>query len=814
MKKKHVNYLVIIITSLILILILVGKDHLYGSQIDWINQHTTIPDLFRNLFYETHKLIPNFIFNLGAGQNIFNFSYYGLMSPIILISYFLPFIKMETFISISSIVIYTLTGVLLFEFLTKNKASNKISLFATLAFQCMAPITFQFHHHIMFVWYLPFLILALFGVDRYLEKNKSLLLIISIFLIILTNYYYSIPCLLTIVIYGCYKVLEQGSKSFKEFFITCLKASIRIIIPILMASFILLPTAITMFKMGRNSESMITLSNLILPNLKEIAYSSFGIGLSFLILIAPFGNLCNKKIKVEDIFLNVTLIIITLCPIFMYFLNGKLYIRGKVLIPLTIIYILVLVKFLTTLKQNKINMNKLYKIIGIVTIIFVLSNFHSYYTIAFSFDVVISIISLMLFRKYKRLSIIFIPLIVTLFVSSLGNNFSELYLPENTNEDSQNIEKLLDKRKDSSFYRTDTLIDSNRNANRIYKNDYYSTTAYSSTYNRYYHDFYTSKIGNNIEHRNMLNTSGANNYLFNKMLGVKYIISSRKHNAIYEKIASENNTNLYKNKNANPLAFTTTTYGSDKEYNSLAFPYNVEYLVNNQTTETNSKIKYNSTIKKISIGEKNSYKLNLKKDKKINYKLPKPIKNKILIISFDMTYNQSCSEGDTAIKINGIKNKLTCKEWQYHNKNNNFQYVISNKKEYTNLNIKLSKGKYHITNIKVYTMDFPTNTYQEISNFKIDKSKSEITGTTKEKEASYLITSFPYDKGFTAYIDNNKVKSEIVNTSFLGFKVPKGKHQIKIKYSSLGYQTGIIISFIGLFSMFGLVLFENNKNNH
>lgn len=813
MNKKQTNYLIIIIiTSLILILILVGKDHLYGSQIDWINQHTTIPDLFRNLFYETHKLIPNFIFNLGAGQNIFNFSYYGLTSPIILISYFLPFIKIETFISISSIVIYILTGVLLFEFLIRNKASNRISLFATLAFQCMAPITFQFHHHIMFVWYLPFLVLALFGVDKYLEKNKSLLLIISICLIILTNYYYSVPSLLTIIIYGCYKIIEKGNNSFKKFIITCLKASIRIIIPILMTSFILLPTALTMFKMGRNTESVITLSSLIFPNIKEISYSAFGIGLSFILLIAPFGNLCHKKIKAEDIFLNLSLIIITLCPIFMYLLNGKLYIRGKVLIPITIIYILVFVKFITALKEDKIKETKLYEIIGIITIILVLSNFHNMYTIAFSLDVVISVISLILFRKFKKTSIIYLPLIITLLVSSLCNNYTEIYLPENINEDIQSVEKLLEKKNDNSFYRTDTLIDSNKNANRICRNDYYSTTIYSSTYNSYYHDFYTSKIGNNIEHRNILNSSGANNYLFNKMMGVKYIISSRKHNDNYKKVTSKNNINLYKNDNANPLIFTTTTYGSTKKYNSLAFPYNVEYLVNNQTTESNSKIKYSSTIEKISIGEKSSYKLDLKKDKKINYRLPEPIRNKILIISFDMQYNQSCSEGDTIIKINGIKNKLTCKEWQYHNKNNNFKYIITNKQEYTDLNIKLSKGKYHINNIKIYTMAFPTNNYQEISNLKINKKKSIITGTTNEKETSYLITSFPYDKGFTAYIDNHKVKSEIVNTSFLGFKVPKGSHKIKIKYSSPGYQAGLIISLIGSFSMCGLVLME--ANNH
>ena len=223
MKKRTSNYLMIILLSLFITLILVGNNHFYGSKIDWINQHTVIPNLFRNLFYETKSFIPNYIFHLGAGQNIFNYSYYGLMSPIILISYLLPFIKMEIFIATASIILYTVTGILLYEFLNKHNISKKMSLLSAMAFQTVAPITFQFHHHIMFVWYLPFLIMALYGVEEYLNKKKSFLLITSILLIILTNYYYSVPSLMIIVIYGIYKLISKKEISFSTFAVDCLK---------------------------------------------------------------------------------------------------------------------------------------------------------------------------------------------------------------------------------------------------------------------------------------------------------------------------------------------------------------------------------------------------------------------------------------------------------------------------------------------------------------------------------------------------------------------------------------------------------------
>ena len=97
----------------IVILGLSKGSYLYGSTTDWITQHYPIPEYFRNLFYDTHNLFPNFAFHLGAGQNIYYLSYYGLFSPIILLSYLLPFISMQDYIIITTI-ISLLTSIYLF----------------------------------------------------------------------------------------------------------------------------------------------------------------------------------------------------------------------------------------------------------------------------------------------------------------------------------------------------------------------------------------------------------------------------------------------------------------------------------------------------------------------------------------------------------------------------------------------------------------------------------------------------------------------------------------------------------------------------
>ena len=98
-KKRDYNYLIILGYSLLLILLIISNQTIFGSKIDWLAQHVAFPDYFRNLFYKTHNLLPSFAFSLGAGQNIYNFSYYGLYNPLILISYLFPFIKMSTYIT-------------------------------------------------------------------------------------------------------------------------------------------------------------------------------------------------------------------------------------------------------------------------------------------------------------------------------------------------------------------------------------------------------------------------------------------------------------------------------------------------------------------------------------------------------------------------------------------------------------------------------------------------------------------------------------------------------------------------------------------
>ena len=76
MKKilKDRNIWILFVGSILLCWFFVGEYGIFGSRVDWISQHSVLPDYFRRRFYQTGDLFPDIAWNLGGGQNIYNFS--------------------------------------------------------------------------------------------------------------------------------------------------------------------------------------------------------------------------------------------------------------------------------------------------------------------------------------------------------------------------------------------------------------------------------------------------------------------------------------------------------------------------------------------------------------------------------------------------------------------------------------------------------------------------------------------------------------------------------------------------------------------
>ena len=240
--KKDKNYLWLILITLCIMIVCMKFGNLYGSTTDWLSQHTVYPDYFRQLFYETGNLFPNLALHIGAGQNIYHFSYYGLLNPIYMISYFFPWVSMVDYIMIVSI-LSTLCSVLLCYKWLKKHFEKRIAFLGSLFFLCAAPFIFHSHRHLMFVNYIPFLILGLMGVERHFEKRNSNLLIFSIFMMIMTSYYYSVGGICAVSLYALsYYIKDTKKINIKLFLKEAISYLFPVVLAILLSSILLLPT--------------------------------------------------------------------------------------------------------------------------------------------------------------------------------------------------------------------------------------------------------------------------------------------------------------------------------------------------------------------------------------------------------------------------------------------------------------------------------------------------------------------------------------------------------------------------------------------
>ena len=797
-KKDKLNLVIIIITFLIFILIITRFTNYYGSLLDWEAQHIAIPNTIRTLFYQNFNLFPDFILNIGAGQNIYYLSYYGLFNPYILISYFLPFIKMVDFISVIGMLIPIISAILTYIWLRK-RYDEKISFMTTILFIFSMSLSFHSHRHIMFINYMPFLILGLFGIDKKYDKNESSLLVISIFLIAISSFYYSISSYLVLIIYYIFKYLEKEEKIvIKDLFFKLLNLSLNFIHGILLSSIVLLPTAAVILNGREKTSVAINFIETLIPkiNLLYFLYNPYGIGLTLISIVAIIYSLISKDLKYK--FLSIILFLIMLFPVFNYILNALMYIDAKILIPFLPLIILVIANFLSKLTKNLISDKELIFIMLITAISIINSTMYIY------IDLIVLSIVFFLYKKFKKDFILHSIMLLVITVSVIFSLNDPLVDKKTFDKDYQSLKNIVNyiRKNDKSLYRIAIDYKNEAFINQIFDNsEVLISTIYSSLNNKNYSNFYYEELLNNIKHRNRVITTTTLSDYYLSSLSNKYIVT--KTNLINKKLIKKiDNYNIYLNEEYKPMFYFSNNLISEEYYDKLKYYQKPLSLMNYDVVkeaknEIDLKIEKINDINLVKTGEYLE-----EKDKKYSINLGKV---KTLFVRINMYDSPSCKSKDTYIDINNIRNKLTCKSWKYHNKNYTFDYLTTSDV----LNIKIKKGKYYIKDYEIYEIkDFNILKQKELN---VEYKDSLFTSKVSLKEDGYFITSIPYDKGFKAYIDKKEVEVEKVNKAFVGVKVPKGEHSIVLKFTSPLKKKSLIITFISFIVY--LYLLWKEKNN-
>lgn len=351
------------LTAGILFLLQNTSHTIVGSQIDWISQHTVLAEYFRQRFYSTHEFFPQFASELGGGQNIYNFAYYGLYSPLVLLSYAFPFLSMEVWFQIMGILTHTADGVLCFFWLNRH-LKKPYSICGAMVLMCSSAVVYHTYAQVMFVDYLPFLLLMLIGVDTRRKTKGKVLLIIGAMCTVLTSFYFAPAAFTAVGIYVlCGTKIESTGKgtgrlkSVLLFFKDCLWQLFPVFYGIVLSAFYLCPVLCTLAG-GRSGGKDIQATDLFIPDVTvgKYLYNPYGLGMTAIAVMAVcMWIIRGRKIGKERWKLALLLAVIFLLPVFPWLLNGGLYARSKAFLPFLPLVCFLTAAFLETLSdQNQI----------------------------------------------------------------------------------------------------------------------------------------------------------------------------------------------------------------------------------------------------------------------------------------------------------------------------------------------------------------------------------------------------------------------------------------------------------------------------
>lgn len=833
--------------SLLLCWLFVGQYGIFGSKVDWISQHSVIPDYFRQQFYETGNLFPEFAMNLGGGQNIYYFAYYGLYNPVILISYLLPFVKMGDYVMAVSIISLIAAVCLLFEWMDRRGFKRSICVAVTLLYLLASPMIFHSYSQVMFVNYMPFLCMAFLGVDAYFEKKKCGLYITGVFLMIMSSFYFSIGGMLSLVIYGMHRYFQEKGFKLGAF----LKEGISFLMPmlsaVLLGGLLLVPAAMALDG-GRGGKEGMDLASLLIPQVPifRFVYTPYGMGLSTIVITMLITSLTYRKLSERVLSYGCALVFVI--PVFAYLLNGGLYIRDKVFIPFLPLICYMMAVYLKKLGDREFSFIKGMAPYVITILLLYLGrnqeDYARYWQFVMADGIFTAVIFAFFYYKDRSLSpaLLLIPAFAFLILfngvyhkASRQIEDAGLYKKVTDSDIGREIEKI--QKEDPGFYRIEQVGDEKENEadlNRIHSMGQNISSIYSSAYNAAYDEFRKKTYQVEQPYRNSLMQSVSQNPLYRSFMGVRYVIGEKAPKG-YEAVGSAKSINIYRNTKVSPIAYATDRYMSRKEYDRLQFPDNqtalLEYAVVEQgvgepEVQTVGQMAVKAEEKALAIPELKREHLKISKvergyhieaDKATTIKVPvSGLKDgeDVLFVQFKVDNNRP--KKDVAIWLNGVRNKLSSSEHVYYNGNTTFTYTVELSEGQQEAVIKFGKGVYDLVDISCYGAgqdeEAGANLYQSV--FEADQKQTKgntIAGEIQVKEEGYFITTIPYDKNFDITVDGKQTRARKVNTAFLGFPISEGSHQIEIVYHAPGARLGKFLSLLGAFMAAVLVISSRKR---
>ncbi|OJG83440.1 ABC transporter membrane protein [Enterococcus ratti] len=810
---------------------------------DAFSQFSNFHASFRNMLLGKQSIF--YTWNASLGLNYLSLiSYYlgGLFTPLVLLFpnemmpdalYFLTLLKVGG-------------AGLSFWFLARTyKIPNWGQVALSVSY---ASISFITAHSEIIMWLDAFIYLPLvfLGIHRVMEYKRPTLLFISYLLLFLSSFYMGFMIGVFSFLYFIARLLTNWStykKSILPYGITSVLAGGASMIIILPAVLDLRSngealTQITTLKTEATSYLDILMKNMIgvYDTTKYGSIPFIYAGLFPLVLCLFY--FVSRKIKLKNKLLFGSLFVVLIASFYLVPLN--LFWHGMHAPNMFLFRYSYLFSFLVLLlaakgweQFTKEDQGTLLSIIIILAAIFAMAwgfkddNSYTYLTTT---SFVLTIVFLGLYaltigfyqqqkQPFKHLSILLLLLMTA--EASINTNSMIHGILDDWNYASRSlytnpspaIKMLVDKTKQESdtFYRLENLDPISPNDSINY--GYSGISLFSSIRNRN-SSSYLNTLGFRSRGTN-LNIRYANNtLLMDGFTGIKYNIA--KNDSTFSKYGfvkedQSGDYTLYKNLNALPLAFTAPT-----SINDIKQP-----LTDNLTSQTNLinrlsglneryftfytptlKSQQNVTVNKTTTGVTYTETVN-NLSKTLTWEVHVPANTQAYLSLFPTNYAQLESSTAT-ITVNG-KSRTTqinisgqYYDLGYYPQDTTVTFTAS---FYGTKEVSFMEPK--VLGLNVVAYQAAINQIKE-NGVEMQTTGRTATGTVDTSKERMLVTTIPYDAGWTAKIDGKSVKVKNFKNAFLMINVPAGKHTITFSYLPQGFKIGafLFILCIGLFFIY------------
>lgn len=389
-------------------------------------------------------------------------------------------------------------------------------------------------------------------------------------------------------------------------------------------------------------------------------------------------------------------------------------------------------------------------------------------------------------------------LVIFVLIELLCSSYYYLYRFEFKGKlkyDNEDVVNYIKKFDDSKYFRIDHISHTS-NVNDSILFNYYGTDYFMSSIKKDFVNLFI-RLGayNGYYGKNLIHFDGSY-HLLSTLINVKYFINDTKEveNAkkeidYYEKIHSIDDIDIYKNDDSLGFGYMVNSKIKDLEEsnNGLQYINDIYKYMNNGSQNILDKVDFMS----ISNGKYRFFNSS----------------NRDFYILIDVEDRDT--EINCSLNING--NMIMPYKRSFLYKVNN-DYNLD---EYIDIFISLNDivNEISINDYKVYIYYYDEDVYKEYVNLLSDEKlevkeidDNGLYGTINTKRDGILFLSFLYNDDLELYVDGKlQDKIKILDT-FIGVKLDKGKHEIKLKYNPRKLLISYIPSLIGIGSLIVLGL--------